>query len=296
MTILYWKIKDAYGNLVEKEDRMTNNIIEEENLEYFPYSTGYIPDPIDSRDYKLSNIIPLTSSPRKVDYTNEMSPVKNQGNKGACVGFAIAAMIEWQQQKEYLMEKEKGSGYNRKKDHYNLSEQWIYHKAKEIDEYSDDTEGTTLRAGLKTINKYGVPTEKGWEYSDIKIGKPEFWAGSVARWNRSKSYYKIENIAEMEDTLNKIGPFVTGILVYPEMIEPGRNGYVKYPNNPYNYLGGHAICIVAYDKKKKLFKFKNSWGTNWGNRGYGLLSYDYLRYLSIISWVSIDEDIKNLKE
>lgn len=73
-----------------------------------------------------------------------------------------------------MKEKEEGSYYTRDKKHYNLSEQWIYHKAKEVDEFPEDTSGTTIRAAMKVINKQGVPPEHGWEYSDSSLGKPEF--------------------------------------------------------------------------------------------------------------------------
>lgn len=43
------------------------------------------------------------------------------------------------------------------------------------------------------------------------------------------------------------------------------------------YCPGHAIILVGYDDTKKEFKFKNSWGTDWGYKGYGRLSYDYVQ-------------------
>lgn len=36
---------------------------------------------------------------------------------------------------------------------------------------------------------------------------------------------------------------------------------------------GHAIVLVGYNDSLRAFKFMNSWGTNWGNSGYGWLSY-----------------------
>lgn len=294
MSVLYSKIVDAYGDVYPSKisDDVKENTKEKIT---FPFATGYIPDQPDSRDYKLSSISDKTLKNKNVvDYTSEMSPVKNQARKGACVGFAVAAMVEWQQQQEYLKEKKKGSAYTRDKDHYNLSEQWIYHKAQEIDGFDDGTEGTTIRAAMKILNKQGVPTESGWEYDDSAVNKPEFWAKPTARWNKSKSYYKIESIREMKETLQKIGPFVAGVLVYDTWSNPTNSGYVSFPNDIYNYLGAHAICIVGYNEDKKRFKFKNSWGRSWGNNGYGWLSYRYMKELSIISWVSIDDDIKSI--
>jgi hypothetical protein len=48
--------------------------------------------------------------------------------------------------------------------------------------------------------------------------------------------------------------------------------------------GGHAICIVGHDDKKKQFKFKNSWGKSWGKKGYGFLPYRYMGKYLMDAW------------
>lgn len=44
---------------------------------------------------------------------------------------------------------------------------------------------------------------------------------------------------------------------------------------PHKVQGGHVVTIVGYDEQG--FIFKNSWGTGWGDRGYGRMSYDFHR-------------------
>ena len=58
-----------------------------------------------------------------------------------------------------------------------------------------------------------------------------------------------------------------------EFLFPGRSDRVK---------GGHAVVAVGYDDNRKIgndkggIKIRNSWGTGWGENGYGWLPYSYI--------------------
>jgi C1A family cysteine protease len=71
------------------------------------------------------------------------------------------------------------------------------------------------------------------------------------------------------------GPVIAGMTIYRSTLT-GQNGIVPMPGPKDLVLGAVAICIVGYDDNKKMFKFLNSWGNNWGDKGYGYLPYNYL--------------------
>ena len=75
------------------------------------------------------------------------------------------------------------------------------------------------------------------------------------------------------------GPVVAGITVYESYAQPdvSKSGVLPLPKPKETVLGGHAISIVGYDDSKKQFKFLNSWGAAWGEKGFGYVSYDYMK-------------------
>lgn len=38
-------------------------------------------------------------------------------------------------------------------------------------------------------------------------------------------------------------------------------------------LGGHAVVIIGYNQAEQCFELMNSWGRDWGNRGFAKISY-----------------------
>jgi C1A family cysteine protease len=244
-------------------------------------------DEPDKRDFKLveSTFKPM-QIPKKVDWTKQMSPVKDQGRLGSCVGFAAAAMKEWQEQREHNIEVKKGKKYRRKQDHYDLSESWIYWNCKKIDPWPGE-EGTSIRCAMQVLHKIGVPCEKAYPYNDKFKGKPEIWAKLIAKWGLIDSYYRCKGIDDLRLAL-PYGPVVIGIACFKEIFFVNESGEIPYPSNPNQILGGHAICAVGYNDKKKLIKFKNSWSKAWGQNGYGYLPYRYINDFMWDSWIAKD--------
>ena len=38
-------------------------------------------------------------------------------------------------------------------------------------------------------------------------------------------------------------------------------------------MGGHSIVIVGFDDSTGRFMYRNSWGTAYGQNGYGFIAY-----------------------
>lgn len=60
------------------------------------------------------------------------------------------------------------------------------------------------------------------------------------------------------------------------------SGEFAFPSPGDAVQGGHAVVAIGYDNnrrigdKKGALKIRNSWGTDWGEEGYGWLPYAYI--------------------
>ncbi len=230
-------------------------------------------DKKDARDYLMSSYLPEVKLPAKMDYTEKMSPVRDQGDEGTCVGFSsIAGMKEYQEMIDY-------------KKYVELSPRFLYAECKKIDKSKG--EGTTIRTAMQVLKKMGVCREKYWPYLPHQKDKAKAGAVLDARKNKVLTYARIANLYELKAGLARKGPCVIGVEVFRGMMET-KTGVVPLPKRGEQSLGGHAICPVGYDDNKGLIKYKNSWSERWGNNGYGYLAYDYIDRYMMDAWSSVD--------
>jgi C1A family cysteine protease len=55
-----------------------------------------------------------------------------------------------------------------------------------------------------------------------------------------------------------------------------KTGKLNMPKKSEAVLGGHAVMAVGYDDKTRRFIVRNSWGSDWGQKGYFTMPYQYL--------------------
>lgn len=222
-------------------------------------------------------VLPLIPVPLRIDYTRAMSAVRDQGDEGTCVAFASVVGV-----KEYFDKKE----YRKT---IRLSPRYVYDWCKKSDGAPEE-EGTYPRVAMKVLFKYGACFESCWPYQAHQKNFPCAEAASQARTYRIKAYARINGLAQMKRSLVINGPFLAGVKVFDSWFTKKalKTGVIAFPGPSDEVRGGHAICIIGYDDSQKIFKFKNSWSSKWGDAGYGYLDYKYIQRYCLDAWSATD--------
>ena len=74
------------------------------------------------------------------------------------------------------------------------------------------------------------------------------------------------------------GPLLAGYVVTDRWLRPDIGGCVASQGNP---GGHHIVCILGKDADGYV-RFANSWGTGWGDRGFGRILYAHDHLNSIV--------------
>jgi C1A family cysteine protease len=140
--------------------------------------------------------------------------------------------------------------------------------------------GTYIRLGMSVANKYGICLEKYWPYDVSTWNKmPSFIAMQKATARKIRNYYSITETGDSRieiiiQALRAKHPVVFGAEVSKEW--QSYNGKYTLGPTTKNSLGGHAMVIVGHTPEKG-FIIKNSWGSSWGEGGFGYVDYDFIK-------------------
>lgn len=240
----------------------------------------------DPRDFQFSEIMGgEVALPVNFSLRDEMTPVKNQGSRGTCVGFAATGITEFHNAKE------------KKNAKLNLSEEYMFRRIKEIDlaDYNYSGYGAYLRSGAKALQKYGTCYESTGPYNFD--GAEDSWKDfqitpkmdTEASEFRMKSYLKVSrNKEEIKRALvTTKSPLLFGVTLYESYRQAKKNGgRIPVPKAGEKVIGGHAMEGVGYSDYGILAK--NSWGSSWGDNGYIWWPWEALDKLHSSAWSFVD--------
>ncbi len=263
--------------------------------------TGWLPPLPDLRDYteeqpdigkmtkKLG--VPVTKKaptlPDTVDLRSWCSRIENQGALGSCTAQAGVGIVEYFENRAFGK-------------HIEGSRLFVYKTTRNLMQATGDT-GAWLRNTMGALALCGVPEEKYWPYTDNKPQfdeEPPSFVYAVADNYEALKYFCHDPIGRDITPVNILDsvkkylaagiPSMFGFYGFPSFGYSNVAGGIPYPCPGEQAQWGHAIVAVGYDDSKKIKNTKcnketkgallirNSWGTEWGEDGYGWLPYDYV--------------------
>lgn len=202
-----------------------------------------------------------------VDLRQQFGPVSDQGPRETCLAFAVSGAHE--HSRTTCMSTTLA-----------LSVEALYWKARQA---SGTTSGLSFRSVQAALADQGQPEEHLWPY-DAKCDETSSGYGPPAGVLEPERCYKAHlkklksAIRPILSAINQQLAVVAGIRISTPFFEDS-GGLIRMPTASEVLNEGHGLVFLGYSDSDKsadgYLLFRNSWGEEWGDHGYGYLPFAY---------------------
>ncbi len=240
----------------------------------FRIGYGQQPEPIPTGllfvDPNMYQSIPLASTPlmgelpESADLSSRFPTPGHQGQQASCVGWAVAYALKSYQ--EAVERNWSPNSIDRL-----FSPAFIYNQIKMS---PDCRGGTSYVEALNLLRRDGIATLSDFPYQDLECTaipnqyvKQNAKQYAIADWRR----VNVQDETEIKNHIAAGFPVLFGMIV--DRAFYNHRGAAPYSHFSGENMGGHAMVVVGYDNRQQAFKIMNSWGTEWGDGGFGWITY-----------------------
>jgi C1A family cysteine protease len=249
-------------------------------VSFMMHKYSYKRDMPDTRDFKFSKSAtphPDIILPGSVDLRPKCPPVYDQGDLGSCTANAGCTCRAMLLQDEQI----------------NLSRMYLYYMERVIEGNVCKDDGASLRDTCKSIYKAGICEETYMPYIPAKYSaqpsRPAIYNASQYTIAAYKSLSSLDAI--IQNIAFRQQPVLLGMDVYESFESDlvSETGIMPMPRETEKKLGSHAVLVVGYRSMVKYrgrsgqyrirpgyLIVRNSWGDQWGDKGYFYMPYDYV--------------------
>lgn len=222
---------------------------------------------------------PPAGLPVSVNLISKMSAIRDQGQRGTCVAFALTGVHELHRTKFGPLP--------------DLSEQHLYHEAKRVDG-SPGVCGTWQVKAVNVLQAVGECVETVWPYNKSPPCNnngtvPGGAAGDAATRKCQPVILSPNDVPGAKALLaggSAVGLSVPVYNSWYASLAVKKTGDITMRLSGEHPVGGHAVCLVGYQDNPEYpgggyFLVRNSWGAAWAyasvhGAGYGTIPYDYV--------------------
>lgn len=230
----------------------------------------------------------------RADLRQWCSPIEDQGNLGSCTAHAGVGLYEYFERRAFGR-------------YIDGSRLFLYKATRNLLGWTAD-DGAYLRTTMAAMALFGVPPEKYWPYNEEDFNtEPSAFLYSYASNYQALMYYRLDGVGttkpnlleKIKDHLRNGLPLIFGFTCYSSL-DLADDGRIPFPDKDENVEGGHAVMAVGFDDDKKIVNpgnkdietkgamlIRNSWGVEWGDKGYGWLPYEYVLQGIASDWWSM---------
>ena len=230
-----------------------------------------------------------------VDLRPWCSPIVDQQALGSCTANAGVGMVEYFERRAFGQ-------------YLGASRLFLYKVSRNLLRWTGDT-GAYLRTTMGALTLFGAPPEVYWPYNIADFDKePTSFCYAFAQNFQALTYYRLDPpsmpvnglLMRIKQYLTAGLPAMFGFTVYSSISQADSTGRIPIPVAGEKVVGGHAVLAVGYDDQIQIqnatpnapvypgaLLIRNSWGTGWGESGYGWLPYEYVLRALAVDWWSM---------
>ena len=235
---------------------------------------GWKRDNRDHRDFLLSDVQDkfglkeehFKGLPASFALDAKMPAIWDQGSEGSCTAFSADALVVADLIRRGMPE-------------VRLSEQFTYYNTRLLEHTQNSDSGAECRDVYKAYSKYGYCLDATYPYLGSTV--TEIPTGAAYTEGRTHLvnptiYARVpQNLDMLKAAIAAGYPVNCGMDVFAEIdsAQAAKTGILTMPNRRERPIGGHAIAYIGWDDKSQMIRWRNSWGSDWGDRGNGWLPY-----------------------
>lgn len=220
---------------------------------------------------------PMGSVPDKVDLRQYYTPVEDQLTTSSCAANAVVGALEYHQVRMGGKVKD-------------LSRMFIYWNARRMADREGDDCGCTMPLVMAATLGYGACREELWPFDKSQLTvRPTQECYNDAGEYEAISFARITPGDNVRAAVAAGLPVIFGAWFPGSMYDAAAStGVMPGPAEQKEQPGsGHCMVIVGYDHPAQQWIVRNSWGAQWGDKGYLRIPYASMNAYSPVDcfWV-----------
>jgi hypothetical protein len=181
-----------------------------------------------------------------------------------------------------------------------LSESFVYYNVRHLEGKELEDTGSSFQDVIASIGEQGICTEALHPYTSLLSDVPSdeaYLDGERRRITKALNVNITEN--DIKSAIQEGYPVAISLKIFDSF--NAKSGFIKRPSEKQIEsadFGYHAMVVVGYSDDTKFFLVRNSWGENFGDKGYCYIPYSYIcdpelnRVACIVTEISYQNDIK----